>query len=430
MPFILFITPYKPIICGVADYASFITRESPSGRWAVLSFNLDNYGVPLSKDRGVLTAPVWYSIPSREDFSVSSILRELRLGEDQVLWFQHEFDIWRDSARFAAMLRDLDRTKVVTFHSLHFQSSETPYGLRRKEHYFLSLLLPHVDAITVFGNGVYRAVTYAFPEYRGKVRVLRHGIHFHPEVAEMSRCEAKARVHDFLVGASGLDQASKDRLRQQRVFIDPDTVVIGGAGFISSSKGCELIYHARDVLQQMLPHKKIAAVWAGCLRAVNNSKDEQCASELRTSYNSAGQFLLETYLPGDMLLMLLRAFDVYLYWPSDCTQSGIVAHALGAGATIACRDMEGVGETVRMAGGLTSVDFGQLLARIKQLILNPELGQEMISRALRYAEEFSWRNQALGHFELAGQLIRSRAQWLLPALPLAKENQSNEPMCH
>ena len=408
MAFITFITPYKPIICGIADYAGFITRESPPGRWAVLSFDLDNYGIPLRDDRAPLTNPVWYGIPGREDFSTSSILAGLKPNEDPVLWFQHEFGIWRDNARFANMLRDLNNTKVVTLHSLHFQSSETPYGLRREEYSFLHLLLPHTDAITVFSDGVYRAVTRAFPEYGGKVHVLRHGTHLYPKVASMSREEAKARIHEYLLSDPGLGQASKDSLRQQRVFLDPDTMIIGGAGFITANKGIEILYHVHNALQQMLPREKIATVYVGFLRELGNRADSRCVAELRSRYNSAGQFFLETYLPGDMLPVLLRALDIYFYWPCDCTQSGIVAHALGAGTTIACRDMEGVGETIKMAGGLTCADIGQLIARIRELVLDPGLRNEMSERAVRYSEEFSWRNQALKHFELAEQLHRSR----------------------
>jgi len=299
-----------------------------------------------------------------------------------------------------------------------------PYGLRRQEYSLLHLLLPRTDAITVFSDGVYKAVTRAFPEYSDKVHVIWHGTPLYPEVARMSRAEAKARIHDYLVGESGLNQASKDNLRQQRVLLDPETVVMGGAGFVTAHKGIGLLYHARNTLRQLLPRRKIAAVYVGILRQVDNVNDSECAAELRTSYNGAGEFFLETYLPEDMLPVLLRALDVYFYWPSDCTQSGIVAHALGAGATIACRDLEAVGETVRIAGGLTSADFAQLIAGIKELILNLGLRNKMSEGAVGYAGEFSWRNQALKHFELAEQLCRSRRvprlvtnTRLLPSVP-------------
>ena len=421
MALITFITTYKPILCGIADYTDFIVRDSPIGRWDVLSFNLDNCRVPLSDDQTLLSTHVRYCIPSYDDYSASSILEGLEPNQDQVLWFQHEFGIWRSDVKFVEMLKGLNNVKVVSLHSLHFQSSETPYGLRRNEYSFLRLLLRRTDAITVFSDGVHKAVTRAFPEYSDKVYVLRHGTHLYPKSAKMSRAEAKAIMHEYLVCESDLNQASKDNLRQQGVLLDPEMMVIGGAGFITASKGIEPLFYTHNALQQMLPRRKIAAVYAGFLRDPNDRIDGQYAVKLRTKYNGSGQFFLETYLPEDMLPVLLRALDIYFYWPSDCTQSGIVAHALGAGATIACRDMEGVGETVKMAGGVTSTDFGQLISRVEQLILDSSLRNEVSEKVLKYAEEFSWRNQALRHFELAEQLCNSRVQRPLIPSPIVAE---------
>ncbi|MFC2072835.1 hypothetical protein ACFLUU_09135 [Chloroflexota bacterium] len=422
MASICFIGPYKPIMCGIADYTSFITRKSPAGKWGVLSFDLEKYGVPLTADRELTTGRVWYGIPDRRSFSAPIIQDGLNAivakKEDSVLWFQHEFGIWPDNAKFVDMLRDLNQIKVVSLHTLHFQSSETTCGLRRQEYSFLRLLLPHTDAITVFSDGVYQAVTQAFPGHRDKVHVLRHGIHLYPKIATMSRSDAKIKIHEYLVGEPKLDQACKDNLRQQRAFLDTDTIVMGTAGFITASKGTELLYRAQDLLQQMLPRKRIVAVHAGTLREVGNIGDSKFVTGLRARHSDTGQFFLETYLPEDVLPILLRALDVYFYWPSDCTQSGILAHALGAGATVACRDMEGVGETAKMAGGLACVDFEQAIASLKELVLNPELRNEMSERAVKYAEKFSWRNQALEHFKLAERLCYSRVQCLLTALPL------------
>lgn len=426
MAFITFVTPYKPIICGIADYTEFLVRESPVGTCDVLSFDLANYGSPLHTDSSSLTCRVWYGISSRNDFSASSILEGLRQHEDQVLWFQHEFGIWPDSVRFVDMLSELDQIKVVSLHSLHFQSNETPYGLRRYEYLFLRMLLPHTDAITVFSDGVYQAVTRSFPEHRDKVHVLRHGIHLYPAIAGMTRAEAKERIYKYLLDESSLDQASKGRLRRQLVFLGTDTIVMGMAGFITSSKGIELLYGAHDLLRQMLPRRRINAVCTGFLREVDNSTDSKFVTELRNRNNRPGQFFLETYLPEDVLPVLLRALDIYFYWPSDCTQSGIVAHALGAGATIACRDMEGVGETMKMAGGLARMNFEQAIVGLKELVLHPELRDEMSEEAVRYAEEFSWRNQALKHFELAEQLCCSRVQPLVPTLTFASHTNATK----
>jgi hypothetical protein len=422
---ITFVSPFKPIVCGIADYTDFVTRECPAGRWAVLSFNLNSREAPLSQDHPSPTTPVWYVVPSRSAFTATSILEGLGADRDQVVWFQHEFGIWRDSAKFVDMLAELPRVKVVTLHSLHFQSDETACGLRRHEHLLLSRLLPHTHAITVFSNGVRRAVVDAFPEFRDKVHLLRHGIHLFPELAIMSRAEAKARIHAHLVGESTLDHESRKQLREQRVFLDPGTTVLGGAGFITASKGIELLFHARDLLHQMLPERRIAAVYIGLLREAGNTDDSRCAEALKTGSGRTQHFLLQTYLPAHMLPVLLRALDVYFYWPTDCTQSGIMAYALGAGATIACRDMEGVGEAVRMAGGLTSQNFGGLIARIEQLILEPRLGDQASETASRYAQRFSWKNQASRHFELAEDLCRHPVRGVTTASRPARNSSAD-----
>ncbi|MCL0048063.1 hypothetical protein M1N20_01190, partial [Dehalococcoidia bacterium] len=230
MAFICFAGTYKPIICGIADYTGFITRASPAGKWSVLSFDLEKYGASLG------TAPertdqVWYGIPGRHDFSAAVILQGLKeLGlqdEDTILWFQHDDLIWADSQKFVTMLMELELPKVVTFHTLHFQSSETPTGLRKYQYNLLQSLLPHVQAITVFSHGVYNAVISAFPEHSEKVYVVKHGIHSYPAVSKLSRKEAKERFNDFLLSEAGLDQATRDALRKQRTFLDPDTSVIG-----------------------------------------------------------------------------------------------------------------------------------------------------------------------------------------------------------
>jgi hypothetical protein len=425
--FINFLTPYKPIVCGIATYSDFLTRECPEGRWGITSFILDNYGAPLNDDWATPGTPVRYALSGRHDFSARSIPRMARPLEDEALWFQHEFGIWRDNQRFINMLRELQETKVVTFHSLHFQRNETLCGLRREEYFFLRYLLPHIDGITVFSNGVYQAVTEAFPEWAHKVFIVRHGTHLFPQISGTSRARAKAMLHDYLVNKTKLAPEMKERLSSQRVLLDPNKVVIGGTGFITPSKGTEAIYESRRILTQLYPHKDIAAVYIGFSRNVDGNAAANYANELKTKYSDAEDYLIETYLPDHMLPVALRAFDVYLYWPTDCTQSGIMAHALGAGATVACRDMEGVGETIKMAGGLSCTRFEQLISGVDKLILYPGQRDAMARSAVAYAEKYSWLKQAEQHYEVAELLCRSRAKPLALVPPLRLGNgKSND----
>ena len=412
-------------MCGIADYTSFITREIPIGRWGGLSFDVEKYGAPLIIDDEVVTGRVWYGIPGRHECSASVILQGLKeLGaknEDAILWFQHENGIWSDSRNFVALLKDLDMRKVVTFHTLHFQSPETPTGLRRDQYNLLRTLLLYVEAITVFSRGVYHAVTSAFPEHRDKVYVMKHGIHSYPEISRLSRKEAREKLNDYLLYESGLDREAKEALHQQRIFLDPGTIVVGQTGFLSPYKGSELLGLVRGHLQKLIPQQRIVAVRIGSPR---DESQKIYAERLRKKQIGSDKFLLEAWLPQHILPLAQRAFDVNFYWPSNCTQSGVLAHALGAGAVVAGRDLEGVGETLKESGELADTDLRHLLLKVRNLILNPELGEWLEEAALKYAAEFSWERQAWRHYELAEHILPPVPIRLAPYSPLTVETMA------
>ncbi len=118
-----------------------------------------------------------------------------------------------------------------------------------------------------------------------------------------------------------------------------------------------------------------------------------------------------------MLPLAQRAFDINFYWPDECTQSGVIAHALGAGAIVAGRDLEGVGETLKEAGQIADTDINNLTTKIKHLLLDPELRIRTEQKALKYADEFSWGNQAHRHYELAEPIIHTIPLWEKSHLP-------------
>jgi len=418
MTSIYFAGPYPPIMCGIGDYTEFLARRSPAGSWGTLSFNLLNYGTPLTPGRGSEHAGVWYGIPDRHSYSPTVMLQGLEaLGAGQrnsVLWFQHEFGVWPDRLRFVEMIRPLGIPTVVTFHTLHFQSAETPGGLRWEQYDFLRILLPHVDAITVFSEGVHRAVTAAFPEHTRKVHVIRHGIHSYPQVSRLSRKEAREKLNDYLLYESEVDLQTKERLHRQRVLLDPKMVIIGQTGFLSPNKGSELLFAVRDGLQRLLPDRQIVAMRIGKPR---DQGQLDYAARLQQSQQGKPGFLLRLLLPEGVLPLAQRAFDANFNWPVECTQSGVLAHALGAGAVVAARDLEGVGEALKDAGGATDTSLRRLMLKMRNIILNPEIAEGIAERALRYAAEYSWENQARRHFELASRLLAPVSERSAPRVP-------------
>lgn len=408
MTSIYFVGPYSPITCGIADYTGQITRESPNGKSGVISFNPTGYGTPLNRGSWIENDMVWRGIPSREEFSASTILNGLdRLGaqiQDTVLWFQHENAIWPDDKRFVTMLNDLDLPKIVTFHTLHFNSSETPSGLRKNQYDFLKNILPHIDAITVFSNGVRDAVTSAFPQYCKKVHLLRHGVNTRSDISRLTRREAKGILNDFLLYDSDLDKNIKEELSKFNPILNPDSYVMGETGFLCPMKDSQLLYFARHLLARMVGHKKIVALRIGAPR---DSIQRSYAEKLRREHNGIDSLLLETCLPENMLRVAQRAFDINFYWPKECTQSGILASALGTGALIAGRDLEGSGEILRQAGGIAENNLFTAINSIRDMILDPKLTLRMEESILEYATEYSWQHQARRHFELASKLVET-----------------------
>ncbi|MFO8011096.1 MAG: hypothetical protein R6U89_09850 [Dehalococcoidia bacterium] len=410
MSSIIFLGTYKPMVCGIGDYTSFITPQLTDIDWGVISFDTSGYIGSLSGDTSVPDDRVWYGIPSQCEYSTGIIRSGVRgLGTccagDAILWFQHEHGIWHDDQRFINTLRGLSRPKVVTLHTVHFQSADTASGLRQNQYEFLAELLPNVDAVTVFSLGVYKAVTTAFPEYRSKVFSLRHGVHSYPDVARMTRREAREKLSDFLLYESDLSAGAKKDIYRQRLLMDPEKIIIGQAGFLDPSKQSEMLFQVGDELKRMMPGAKITSVRIG---GVRESSQERYAAQLRSRHDGENRFLLEVLLPRDMLPVAQKAFDMNYYWPKDCTQSGALAHALGAGGVIAGRDLEGVGETLGDAGQMVEKDFNRLLLKMRDALVDHDLAEQMRESALRYAAEYSWKKQAAIHCEIADSLVNRK----------------------
>lgn len=418
MASICFVGPYPPIMCGIATYTNYLTNECPDGKWAVLSFDLETYGAPLTNE--ATPNEVWYGMPNRNDFSASHIvngLNQLNIRHiGTVLWFQHETGIWASPQMFVAMLKQLKMPKVVTLHTIHFQSDETPMGLRQSQYDLLKDMLPHVDAVTVFTYGVYRAVISAFPEHFAKIYVTKHGVHSYPEIYRLSRKEAREKLFDFLLYESELDRPTKKSLHEQHVFSDPNALLIGQTGFLCPLKYSESLHFVREKLQSLTPHKRIIAVRIGTAR---EHSQKIYAQQLQTALHDTDTFLMETWLPPEILPLAQRAFDINFYWPEECTQSGVVAHALGAGAIVAGRDLEGVGETLREAGQPADTDIDKLTMKIKHILLDRHLRERTEEKGLDYAEEFSWQKQAQRHYELAEPIVHTTPLWERAEMPTA-----------
>ncbi len=417
MPLIIFVSTYQPLLCGIADYLKFLLKNVPEERWRVITFDLESYqalGGRLTKERKESPRQVWYGITNRRAPSVKEILagikRLVKKEKKYLLWFQHTFGIWKNSRGFAKCLKELNKLKIptiVSLHTLHFQCKDTPWGFenrKRNEYNLLKYIFPSVSAITVFSQGAYLAIKKAFPQYISKTHIIRHGIHFFPEIIKMPKREARRKIYQYLIEKSDLEEDKKNELKKENIFLNPEVLIIGNSGFIAPHKNIEKLFLLRDLLQKSLPDKKIVAIYAGIQRE-KGKKELKYTLKLRKLHNGFNKFFLETWLPGEILPIFQKALDINFYWPRLATQSGILAHILGTGALVAGRDIEGSGEMLREAGQIVEKDFQKLIFKIKRIISNPVLIRKAEKKALNYAKENSWENQALKHYQLASYLI-------------------------
>lgn len=413
---IYFVSTYQPILCGIADYLKFLLREIPKEKWKVISFSLKDFQDSLGRltlARRESSKQVWYGITNRRTPSSNEILEGTKKfpkeDEKYILWFQHTFGIWKNLRGFARLLRELNKVKIkkiVSFHTIHFQSKETPWGMEKREYNLLKAIFPWVDAITVFSRGCYLATKKAFPQYISKTYILRHGIHYFPRIIKMSKIEAKRKIHQFLIEKSNLEEEKKTELKKENIFLDPKVLIIGNAGFITPTKNTEKLFLMRSLLQGVIPQKKVIALYIGTPRE-KSKKELNYSQKLKKMHNGKNIFFLETWLPEEFLPLFQKALDMNFYWPRKCTQSGILAHILGTGSLIAGRDMEGSGEILKEAGQITDKDFEKLILKIKKIISNLSLLKEIEKKTLKYAKKYSWGNQALRHYELAERIISS-----------------------
>ena len=392
---ISFITTFPPIICGIGTYMKYILEHIPRSQWKVISFDVDEFA---SSDE-VLTS----ELKAQVDYCLSFPYPSLpSVSENDLLWFQHAFGMWGNvNEHFLGLLEEAKRrgNKVAaSFHTIHFQSKETPSGMNRKEEELLKETLPLIDALTVFTDGAQRAVLEAFPEYGEKIVVLRHGVHLYPD---MSPHEAMKKLISYLVNDGEIPNFQKKELNKAEEYLcSTDSILLGNFGFITSDKDPLQLYELGRLVQDKLSNHRIITLFAGIIQRNMNTKLETklpILEVLRSSHDGKENFFFEVYVPEPIFPMAFRALDFAVFWCKNATQSGRLAHAQGTGVFLVGRDCEGIGETLRLSGLPAAESLDGLAEMVAELVLYPDLRKEMADQSWQYAHRYSFANQAKKH---------------------------------
>jgi hypothetical protein len=370
-------------------------------KWRVTSLKEDGFLRAPEKEEARFKDRVSYSI------SLSSPALPSPL-KGKVIWFEHAFGVWgQDPKPFLKLItqaKEMGKYVVSSFHTVHFQSKETPEGIQLREKKLLKEVLPYLDLVTVFTEGAYQAFQNAFPEWWDKVRILKHGVHLYSQI---NQSEVRQKLFYYLVHQSSISPSQKEELKANLdTFLNKNTILIGNAGFITRDKGIPKLYQLRELLAQKL-QSQVIAIYIGRIQSRQDRKIEETLpviEELKKLHDGKQNFFIETYLPEEIYPLVFQSLDFVVFWPRNATQSGRIAHAQGGRTLIVGRDIEGIGETLRKAHLPVAKELGELAEIIKELVLKPKLRQEHLEQSWKYALQFSYKVQAQKHLLLAKAL--------------------------
>lgn len=402
---ITFISTYPPIMCGIANYQKNITDQLPKDSWQVISFKLrksKNLKILPGKEKEFNTH---YILPWTEPRKAINKVNKLVNGS--AVWIQHTFGLWDkgSDSDFIKFISEIKGKKIITLHSVHFQSNKTPYGLEEIEYKFLENILPLVDAVTVFSDGAYLAVCGAFPNFKNKVVVLRHPCKLCPPII---RKNAKEILIKNILSSKKISHEARKQLESLEKIISKKNVkLIGDIGFITPSKGSEIIYLIRDELEKK-SNKKIISMYIGTVRDLTDNKQINYAKKLKSFHDGKKNFFIDLYIPEKSLTLCLKAFDAIIFWPNACTQSGRLALLQGAGICGIGKNMEGVGETMKLSALPTVETYGSLINVLAKVLNRPDSKNLMIAMAKTYAKKFSYSIQAKKTLRLAKAINRKK----------------------
>ena len=324
---IIFMSAFPPMIYGIGSYTKYLVDSlyDKGCDCGIISFDPFACEFPIMKEKKAeCEYPVKYTIPSCYDYNFKLIIDSLtnlyEYGENYGFWIQQGDSLWRNRLKFVKMLKFLKKKKVkniiVTHHTLNFQSPETKFGFTKWQYKLLKNELPYIDVNTVFTKGVYMAFTQAFPKYKERTVLIRHGVPIYPRINQEN---AKKETLSWLESENELNQDWQKSVESlnSKIF-EKNNITIGDIGFIDDRKLSNTIYLTKKLLQKRFPDKNIIGLYIGTL-SFQSLKTISCLQRLRNLHKPKNNFyFFETYTPEHLFAKSLKALDIIHMWQEDC----------------------------------------------------------------------------------------------------------------
>jgi len=393
LPQILFVSSYPPRECGIATYTQDLMRALHDK--FEKSFSLKVCALENNNEKHQYPKEVRYVLNT--DYPEAFVAAARKINKDrkiEMVVFQHEFGFFHQAQEnFLQMLRDIEKTRVVVFHTV-LPNANPEFKAHARA------ITENCDAIIVMTQ---RSADILISEYdvpAGKISIIPHGTHLVPH-------------------------ADKDQLKEK--YNIGKRKVLSTFGLLSSGKSIETTLDALTSVVKTKPDVLfliIGKTHPGVVKEEGERYREFLQDKVRELRLEDNVRFINKYLDLPELLEYLQLTDIYLFTSKDPNQavSGTFAYAASCGCAIISTPIPHAREFLSGESGIV-VPFQEPEAlgnAINKLLFDVTLRNTIRLNALHKIVPTAWENTALAHALLFEKLgTRIRLQHRLPEINLS-----------
>jgi len=373
------ISRVPPTPCGVAEYSSML-GEALKNVGVDIEFLADVEGEEMGRNgidpySGIRAVPIFKS--GVEGFS-KTLVEYIEKIRPELVHIQHEYSIFPSNEELVSMIkkiREMGSRVVVTMHSV-------AHSLHRPQLVeFHRALSKCVNALIVHSPLQHGELLMQRVDV-SKVRVVPHGTLLNPLIDVVSKSMALGRL--------GIE------------LDDVEAPLISVPGFIRMDKGLDVVLKSFEIVRKYYDAKLLLV---GHPQNGNGPVVRLKEFLERREWLRRDVVVLQSFLPREGLLLLMRAIDVavFPYRDSDLLSvSGAFHLAIGSRKPVVCTQTPRLSECITIAPELSvpTPDPVAIARKLRLVLEGDAIVRECVERLWRYAIQTSWDRVARMHVQL------------------------------
>ena len=395
LPKIQFIATYPPRECGIATYTYDLKNalENKFDRCfdikiCAVESNTENHNYTTEEVNMVLNTDNPESFKTIAD----------KINSDKgtkIVMIQHEFGLFKNNEEtFIDFLKSLTKPIIIAFHTV------LPHPNKDLEKNVKDLVaLAKMVTVMTQSSSDLLSQTYGVP--LDKIKIIPHGTHL-----------VKHQEKSFL----------------KEKYNVSDRKVISTFGFLGPGKSIETTL---DALPEIIKeHPTIMFFIVGKTHPTLFNSEGDAYKDFLQQKVTALQLenhvsFINKFVPLSELLEYLQLSDCYVFTSKDPNQavSGTFSYAVSCGCPIISTPIPHAKEVLQLGNGVL-FDFGnseQLVQKVKELLNDDALRQDMKMKGLHTSAATSWENSAISHARLFSELMKKtfRLKYKKPLINLS-----------